>query len=68
MNAISNRPGGGTEEPLYYSTRIVSAEETMRLLEEQRRPRKSTEAVVFSCHGQCMKCFFPGCGIHDTPK
>ena len=69
MDATSSRPGEGSEEPLFYSPRIVSAEETMRLLEEQRRPREhsSVGEVVVSCHGNCMRCFFPVCGIHDTP-
>lgn len=68
MNAASSKPEVEAEAPQFYSPRIVSAEETMRILEEQRRPRTSTEKVVFSCHGQCMRCFFPGCGIRDTPK
>lgn len=68
MNATSYRPGEEAEAPQFYSPRVVSREETEALLEEQRRPRTSTEELVFSCHGQCMRCFFPGCGIHDTPK
>lgn len=36
MNAISNRPGEGTEEPLFYSSRLASPEETLALLEAQR--------------------------------
>lgn len=64
MNSVPN----SDPQPQFYTTTVVSAEETMRILEEQRRPRTSTEEVVFSCHGQCMRCFFPGCGIRDTPK
>ena len=70
MNAASSIPGEEAEEPQFYSPRIVPLEETMRILEAQRRPRDNSSVgeVVVSCHGNCMRCFFPVCGIHDTPE
>lgn len=61
MNAASTASPGEGEKPLFYRTIMVPADETMRLLAEQRRPKTGSEEVVFSCSGQCFKCLHQGC-------